>query len=163
MSESYGKKAERKIREWLDHPELGYSFDRIPDQLSGFYGSSNICDFICFKSPYMFYIESKATENDNFPFSRISDAQYSGLLKKSKINNCFGVVIVLFIHRKIAVLLKIEDIDKLISSGKKSININKIDSWDIPFIKIPTKDSRKQMLDYDGDLITLIERGIENV
>ena len=59
MSESYGKKAEHKIKLWLDRPELGYSFDRIPDQLGGFYGGRNICDFTCFKSPYMFYIESK--------------------------------------------------------------------------------------------------------
>ena len=29
-----GKKAEAKIREWLDKPLEGYSFDRIPDQMT---------------------------------------------------------------------------------------------------------------------------------
>ena len=29
-----GKKAERKIRDWLDRPNDGYSFDRFYDQLS---------------------------------------------------------------------------------------------------------------------------------
>ena len=29
-----GKKAEQKIKEWLDRPEDGYSFDRIPDQMT---------------------------------------------------------------------------------------------------------------------------------
>lgn len=35
MSDStIGKKAEKKIQEWLDRPECGYSFDRIPDQMT---------------------------------------------------------------------------------------------------------------------------------
>lgn len=29
-----GKKAEAKIREWLDRPENGYCFYRLPDQLT---------------------------------------------------------------------------------------------------------------------------------
>lgn len=29
-----GKKAEGKIREWLDRPEEGFCFMRLPDQLS---------------------------------------------------------------------------------------------------------------------------------
>ena len=58
MQDKLGKDAEAKITEWLDKPEEGYSFDRIYDQMTGFWGSSNICDFICFKSPYMYYIES---------------------------------------------------------------------------------------------------------
>lgn len=32
--EQFGKKAEGKIKEWLDRPEEGFCFDRIPDQLS---------------------------------------------------------------------------------------------------------------------------------
>ncbi len=31
---SIGKKAELKIKEWLDRPEDGYCFDRIPDQMT---------------------------------------------------------------------------------------------------------------------------------
>lgn len=33
MSE-LGKQAEGKIRQWLNRPECGYSFDRIPDQMT---------------------------------------------------------------------------------------------------------------------------------
>ena len=29
-----GKKGEEKIKLWLDRPECGYSFDRIPDQMT---------------------------------------------------------------------------------------------------------------------------------
>ena len=54
-----GKKAEQKIKAWLDKPESGYSFDRIPDQMTGFYAvSRNICDFVCYKYPNIYYIEA---------------------------------------------------------------------------------------------------------
>ncbi len=32
--QTIGKKAEQKIREWLDRPEEGYCFDRIYDQMT---------------------------------------------------------------------------------------------------------------------------------
>lgn len=156
MNDGLGKKAEQKIKQWLDKPECGYCFDRIPDQLSGFYGSKNICDFTCFKSPYMFYIESKATWEHRFDLSMISEFQYNSLLEKSKITNVFGLVIVLFATDKRAFILDIQDIAKLKSMDIKSININKIDSWGISYIEIPTASSRKTLLDYTGDLVELV-------
>ena len=156
MNDGLGKKAEQKIKQWLDRPEDGYCFDRIPDQLSGFYGSKNICDFICFKSPYMFYIESKATWEHRFDLSMISEFQYDSLLEKSQISNVFGLVIVLFATDKRAFVLDIRDIAKLKADNIKSINIKKIDSWKIPYKEIPTVNSRKVLLDYIGDLVELV-------
>ena len=146
-----GKKAENKIAEWLDRPEEGYSFDRIPDQMTGFFGSKNICDFTLFKSPYQYYIESKATWEDRFDFSMLTDTQYDGLLGKSKIKNVFGYVIVLFASHKRAFILDIRDIDSLVQQGKKSLNIKKIDKWGIPYKEIKTIPSRKELLDYDKE------------
>ena len=148
-----GKKAESKIREWLDKPEEGYSFDRLPDQMTGFYGSSNICDFICFKSPELYYIESKATWHDRFDFSMITENQHNGLLQKSKIDHVYGLIIVLFASYKRAFILNIKDIDKLKDSGTKSLNITKIDKWEIPYAEISTiPNNRKTYLDYQGSL-----------
>lgn len=149
---SLGKKAEGKIKEWLDRPEDGYSFDRIKDQMTGFYGSSNICDFTCFKSPYMYYIESKATWGDRFDFNMLTPTQHDGLLAKSKISNVSGIVIVLFASYKRAFIFDIRHIAKLESEGIKSLNIKKIDKWVIPYQEIQTVPSRKQLLDYTGDL-----------
>ena len=144
-----GKAAEKKIKEWLDRPEEGYCFDRIPDQMTGFYGSRNICDFTLFKSPNMYYIESKATWADRFDFSLITDYQFNGLLEKSKIQNVFGLVIILFASYQRAVVIDVREIDRYIKSGKKSINIKKIASWDIQYKEITTVNSRKHLLDYD--------------
>lgn len=151
INDLLGKKAEAKISTWLDRPADGYCLDRIKDQMTGFYGSKNICDFILFKSPYMYYIESKATWEDRFDFSMISDYQYDNLLKKSKINNVFGLVIILFATHQRAFIIEINEIDKLSKSGKKSLNIKKIDKWNIRYKEVQTIPSRKALLDYTGD------------
>lgn len=153
MNDGLGKEAEQKIREWLDRPQDGYSFDRIKDQMTGFYGSKNICDFTCFKSPYMYYIESKSTWEDNFPFNMITETQHEGLLNKSAIQNVFGLIIVLFASYKRTFVLRIEDIDQLEKQGTKSLNIKKIDKWPIRYKEIRTiPNNRKKHLDYDGEL-----------
>lgn len=147
-----GKKAEAKIKEWLNRPEEGFCFDRLPDQMTGFFGSTNICDFTLFKSPNYYYIESKATYNDNFPFSMLTDTQYDEMLKKSAIAGVKSYVIVLFASYQKAFILDIRDIDAQIKSGgPKSINIKKIDKWTIPYITIRTLNSRKQLKDYDPE------------
>lgn len=151
IHDDLGKKAEQKIREWLDRPEQGYCFDRIPDQMTGFYNSKNICDFTLFKSPNMYYIESKATWSDRFDFSMITDYQYKNLLQKSKIQNVYGVIIILFAAEQRAFIIDINQIDKLKSIGKKSINIKKIDKWGIKYAEIQTIPSRKVLFDYTGE------------
>ena len=147
-----GKKAEQKIEEWLDRPNDGYCFDRIPDQMTGFYGSKNICDFTLFKSPNMYYIESKATWEDRFDFSMLTPTQHDGLLKKSKIPNVYGAVIVLFAHYQRAFIIDINEIKRLEDMGRKSLNIKKIDSWGITYTEIQTiPNNRKTYLDYTGE------------
>ena len=157
MNDGLGKTAEKKIKEWLDRPEEGYDFNRLPDQMTGFYGSKNICDFTLYKNPYMFYIESKSTYEDRFPWSYITDNQFTKMLEKSKIDGVFSVVIVLFASYKRAFMFNISDIRDQLKSGKHSINIKKIDKWTIPYVEIPTVDnSRKHFLDYRGSFVELV-------
>jgi hypothetical protein len=159
MSIQTGKKAEKKIKEWLDRPEDGYCLDRIKDQLSGMWGSKNICDFTLFKSPEFYYIESKETENDRFDFRNITgfdtpddkSCQYGGLLYKSKIAHVHGVIVLLFTSYKRAFTIDINEIRRLDLSGVKSLNIKKIDKWGIRYTEIQTIPSRKQLLDYEGE------------
>lgn len=147
---SVGKQAEKKVKDWLDRPEEGYCFDRIPDQMTGFYGSTNISDFILYKKPYMYYIESKATYADRFDFSMLTDKQFNGMLEKSKLDGVYGFVIVLFATYKRAFILDIQDIAKCKEDGKKSLNITRIKEWAIPYREIRTvPNTRKLLLDYD--------------
>ena len=151
------KVAEERIKTWLNRPEDGYCIDRIPDQVSGMIGSRNIADFIFFKSPDLYYIESKTTQHDRFDFIQIAGYptydrtyQYGGLLEKSKIDHVHGVIILLFLSYQRAFIIDINEIERLSQSGKKSLNIKKIDSWGIRYHEIETIPSRKKLLEYTG-------------
>lgn len=150
MDESLlGKKAEKQVKKWLDRPEEGYCFDRIPDQLTGKYGSKNICDFILYKFPYMYYLESKATYKDRFDFSMLTPTQHDEMHKKAQMEGVFGYVIVLFATYKRAFLIDIKDIWRLEEKNKHSLNILKINKWSIPYKEIMTvPNNRKELLDY---------------
>lgn len=117
--------------------------------MTGFWGSKNICDFTLFKYPYMYYLESKATWDDRFDFSMLSENQHDEMLKKSKIEGVFAYVVVLFATYKRAFLIDIRDIKAVEDSGKHSLNIKKIDKWGIPYKEIVTiPNNRKKLLDY---------------
>lgn len=144
-----GKKAEDKIKQWLNRPDEGFFFYRIPDQMTGLFGSVNPCDFFLFKQPRFFLIESKATWEDRFDFSMITENQHAEMLKASVVNGVISYVAVLFATYKRMFLIDIRDIAKMESEGKKSLNIKKIDKWPTPFIEVRTLLSRKELLDYD--------------
>ena len=159
----FGKVAEHRIFTWLDRPEDGYDMNRIYDQMSGFYMvSRNISDFDCYRYPYHYHIESKATIHDRFDFSQLTDVQRIGLRKKSKIRGSYGLVIVLFVEYKRAFIIDIRDITDDTPEANlivKSINIKKIDKWEIPYWEIETIPSRKQLLEYTGDLPDFDNKG----
>lgn len=157
-----GKKAESKIKLWLDRLEDGYCFYRIPDQLTGFKHSDNPCDFICFKSPNLYWIESKATFDDRFDFSNITQNQHDSLMKYSKVDNSYGLIMLLFASYQRLFILDINDIDRRQKSGKKSLNIKKIDDWNIPYSEVRTISSRKNLLDYEGEIDYYIDILEEN-
>lgn len=144
-----GKKAEGKLKEWLNHPDDGFFFHRLPDQLTGLYGSTNPCDFFLYKSPNFYLIESKATYEDRFDFSMITDNQRQKMLESEKVNGVTSYVAVLFASYQQMFLIDIKDIVECEKSGKKSLNIKKISQWTTPYISVRTLPSRKQLLDYD--------------
>lgn len=152
IQDNLGKLAEKQIAKWLHRPSDGYCFERIPDQLSGFYGSKNICDFFLYKSPNMYFIESKATHKDRFDFTMITEYQWTNLLSRSKIDGVYGLVIVLFATYQRAFILDIQDLEAAKQAGIKSLNITKIAKWKVPYKEIQTVPSRKQLLDYTGDI-----------
>ena len=170
----FGKVAEQRIRTWLDDPEKGYDFTRIYDQMSGKYMvSRNICDFDCYRFPYFYHIESKATYEDRFEFSQLTNLQRDGLRLKSEVKGSYGLVIVLYAAYKRAFIFNIKDIAEFINPEAtlndmnyrlfhkgdiisqlkiKSLNIKKIDKWQIPYWEIETIPSRKELLEYTGEL-----------
>ena len=157
MSETLGKKAEGVIKKWLDRPEDGYVCTRLYDQMSGkFLVSRNPCDFICYHYPNIYYIESKETEKDAFEFRMIRQNQMKSLCDVHPIKGCYGWIIVLFTTYKRAFRFNAVDIKALDDSGQKSLNIKKIDKWPIPYKELQTIPSRKEILEYTGEIGDLI-------
>ena len=154
MNDKLGKEAEEKIKQWLDRKDDGYAFYRLYDIMTGFYGQYNISDFICYKYPEQWFIESKATWEARFSFDMITDTQYAGLMKMSGIKGIHAVVIVLFASYQRAFIVDIREIDRYkLETGKKSLNIKKIDQWDFNYSEIKTiPNNRKKLLDYTGEL-----------
>lgn len=150
--DNLGKNAEAKIKLWLDHPEDGLAFYRIKDQMTGFKQSANPCDFIVFRSPNQYFIESKSTWGDRFDYANITKYQREKLFEYSKIDHVYGLVTILFASYQRCFMFRIQDILLHIAEGKKSINIKKLDSWLLPYAEIQTTPSRKELLDYRGNI-----------
>lgn len=68
------------------------SIDRIYDSVSGFKAITNICDFIGYVFPNIFYIECKSIKGNTFPLTNLK--QYDKLIAKKGIKGVrVGVVL----------------------------------------------------------------------
>jgi len=78
-----GKKFEAHFKKNFSESVPDGFIYRLNDQMSGYQGSSNICDFICYKKPDLYLIECKCHSSNTFPFSAFRQyedlTQYSGL------------------------------------------------------------------------------------
>lgn len=73
-----GKKFEARFRDdWTTSVRDSFIY-RLNDQMSGYQGSSNISDFICYKKPDFFLIECKSHAGNTFPFAAFR--QFESLL-----------------------------------------------------------------------------------
>lgn len=147
-----GKDFEREIKYGFERvPEV--SVDRLPDQMSGYSGSANICDFIVYRYPYEYYIECKSTYQKSFPYKNLTDNQFSGMLEKSNIDGVIAGVIVWFIKHDITVFLPIQTIARDMSMGHKSFNMERMfSSTEFTANKdffILVGEKRKIFFDYD--------------
>lgn len=116
MAENRGKKFERFVRASFETVP-GVSIDRLPDQTNGFKGGSNISDFIVYKKPYQYYIECKSIHGNtlsiygNDPehrYGNITNKQWEGLLKKSRIPGVMAGIICWWIDKDVTVFIPIE-------------------------------------------------------
>lgn len=119
-----GKKWEGIVRGALTNPET--SVDRLPDPMMGYKGVRNICDFTVFRAPYLVYLECKATKGNTLSFSAITENQWEGLLEKSKIPFCLGLVFIWFTEHDKVVLCDTRELKDMKEDGSKSVNINQV-------------------------------------
>lgn len=154
MSVSKGKQFEKKLQEDFIKSVPNSTIDRIYDSVSGFKSISNICDFIAYSKPNIFYLEAKSHKGNTFPLTNLT--QYEKLSGKLGIPGVRVGVIIWFIDHKRVLYVPINTVSKLISDNKKSININKIFNEGYRVFEIPSKPKRV-FLDSDYSILTNLE------
>lgn len=151
---SRGKDFEAQIRIAFESID-DVSIDRIPDQMSGFAGGSNICDFIVYDCPSIYYIECKSfygntmsiySNTEKKHYGNISDTQWEGLLKKSKIKGVVAGYMIWAIDWDKTFFVSAEDMKVWRDAGHKSINMKEY--IDIPHFAIEGK-KRRVLFDYN--------------
>ena len=123
---------------------------RLPDQQSGYAGggSSNPCDFFCFTGEEVLMVECKAHKGASINFSAIR--QYEKMLDYKGIKKVFPGVVVWFYEKDTVIWVSIEEMEKMVLDGEKSIGLRMIDekkpykkSYNI--ITLPSKKLRAFM------------------
>ncbi len=100
---------------------------RLPDQQSGYAGggSSNPCDFLCYPGNCVLMVECKAHAKASIPFSAIP--QYERLLDYKGKHKTFPGVVVWFYEKDIVIWVSIEEMEKMVLDGEKSIGLRMLD------------------------------------
>lgn len=159
-----GKKWENKYKSTWEKQFPGTLIYRLPDQQSGYAGggSSNPCDFMCYPGNCLLMIECKAKSGASIPFTDIR--QYNKMLDFKGLYKTFPGVVVWFYEKDIIIWVSIEEMEKMVLDGEKSIGLRMIDEKkpykkQYNIIKIPAVKLRTFM---EADLNYLVDKLTQN-
>lgn len=152
---SRGKQFEDKFK--ADFSKLeGVSLDRLFDPVGGYVGIKNICDFIAYKYPNIFYIECKSCNDNTWNFANYS--QYEKQLSKVGIKGVRVGVVLWMIKHDTVVYLPTKTIQQMKADNKKSFNIKDLQKDTYRIITIPSIKKRV-FLDSDYSVLFNLEEG----
>jgi hypothetical protein len=126
-SQDIGKKFEERFKKDYIQCFPDTLIYRLPDQQSGYAGggSANPCDFMCYPGNCVLMVECKAHAKASIPFSAIP--QYERLLDYKGKYKTFPGVVVWFYEKDTVIWVSIEEMEKMVSDGEKSIGLRMID------------------------------------
>lgn len=128
------------------------SFDRLYDNVGGYAGIKNICDFIVYRHPHQYYFELKSTLGRRLPFSNITKGQFEGLTAKAPKCGVAAGIIAQYRDYDEVYFLNIEDINKMVEEGHKSITVE-----DARLIGVPMPITKKRRVTFDFAVETMLE------
>ena len=138
MAVNKGKAWEAKFKTDFMKSFPDGSIDRLYDPVGGYYGINNICDFIGYEWPNIYYLELKSHKGNTFPFTCLP--QYDKLSSKVGIKGVRAGVVLWFIDHDQVIYAPISTITKMKEDGKKSINVKELDDYHL--IKLPGQKKR---------------------
>lgn len=148
-SQDIGKKFEDRFKQDYKRCFPGTLLYRLPDQMSGYKETSgNPCDFLCYPGDKVLMVECKAHAKASIPFTAIP--QYERLLEYKDAYKTYPGVVVWFYDKDIVLWVSIQEMEKMVADGEKSIGLRMIDK-EKPYkkayniINIPSKKLRTFM------------------
>lgn len=155
MAVNRGKQFEGKVKEDLERlPDI--SLERLPDQMSGYRGSKNVCDYLMYRYPHFYYLECKTTNENTFPLAALS--QYDELLARKGRRGVRSGVILWFVKHDKVVYVPIATFQRIKEAGLKSVNIKMLSSDEYKIIVIPSVKKRVFM-DSDYSILSQLQEG----
>lgn len=154
----YAKKFELAVKQAFEKVP-NTSVDRVPDPTQGFLGVRNICDFVVYRYPTIYYIECKSLSTDSrFSFTRLTKNQWDGLIEKSKINGVVAGVMVWFIAYNKTYFIPIRTMLKMYAQGKKSVTIDFCkENQDSEFGRIMEISGRKKRVLFEYNMTEFLD------
>ena len=118
-----GKKWETKFADTFEKQFPNRLIYRLPDQQSGYAGTggSNPCDFLCYPGNCVLMVECKAHAGSSISFSAIR--QYEKMLSYKDTYKTYIGVLVWFYEKDKIIWVSIEEMEKMVNDGEKSIGL----------------------------------------
>ena len=131
---------------------------RLKDQMTGYKETSgNPCDFLCFPGTgQLFLVECKVHKGSSIPFTAIP--QYERLLDYKDCLNTFPGVMLWLSEKDKVLWIGIEEMEKMVKDGKKSIGLKMLEEKSYNIIEIPSVKKRVY-LDSDYTILTSLKDG----
>lgn len=121
---SDGKLFERNFKESAERRRVDIT--RLYDPVGGRKGVANICDFIAYEYPRIYYFELKSRKGKSFNLGGVTENQFNGLREKAKTPGTVPGIIIKFNEiENAAYFIHINEIERLRQYGEKSINVDK--------------------------------------
>ena len=156
MPDNYGKNFEQKFKADFLKTVPNSTIDRLYDPVGGFYSIKNICDFIGYSYPNIFYIECKTHKGASIPLENIT--QYNKLVQKLGIKGV-RVGVVLWLYEKYKVIyLPISTVKKLKDNNEKSFGIRHLENTEYPSLELPSVE-RRIFMDTDYSILLNLDEG----
>lgn len=158
MATNKGKAWEDKFRQdWRKCFPNSFIF-RLKDQMTGYKETSgNPCDFLCFPDKgELFLIECKEHKGASIPFTAIP--QYDRLLEYKDLPGVKAGVVLWLSEKDRVLWISIQEMEKMVKDGKKSIGIKMLEEKSYNIIEIPSVKKRVY-LDSDYTILTSLKDG----
>lgn len=126
---------------------------RLKDIMNGYKETSgNPCDFLCFPGDMLFMVECKEHKGASIPFSAIP--QYERLLAYKGYPNVYPGVILWLSEKDKVFWISIDEMEKMVKDGKKSISLKMVEEKLYNIIEVPSIKKRVFM---ESDYTALIK------